>query len=66
MTTLAASQQTALIGIGLGLGAVLILAVVVRRTRRILVAVLITLLVTGGAWLAQGQGLLSTARGLLP
>ena len=66
MMALSTSQQTALMGIGLGLGAVLILTTLVRRTRRILVAVLITLLVTGGAWIAQGQGLLSTARSLLP
>ena len=66
MNGLSASQQTALIGFGLGLGAILILTVMVRRTRRVLLAVLITLLVTGGAWLAQGQGLITTARNLLP
>ena len=64
--TLTADQRTAAIGLGVGLLAIAILSALIRRARRVLLAVLITVLVTGGAWLAQGQGLFAAARGLMP
>lgn len=54
----------ALIGIVIGVLAIGTVSLLVRRSRRVMVAVLITLVVTGGAWF--GRGLFSTTRGLMP